>query len=205
MNINYRKDLARQLQEVAALPEKPRLLLHACCGPCAAPVLEKLRDFFRITILYYNPNTGPEAEYLRRLEALKKVRAAIAPESELLVPDYRPEEFHALARGLEALPEGDARCRACWQLRLENTARLAKEGGYDWFGSVLTLGTTKPGRVLNPMGEALSKTYGVRWLIADFKKDGGYDRSLELCEALGIYRQDYCGCVYSIPKERAKA
>ncbi|MBQ4321302.1 MAG: epoxyqueuosine reductase QueH [Oscillospiraceae bacterium] len=197
MNINYRKDLARLLQEVSALPEKPKLLLHACCGPCAAPVLERLSPYFRLTILYYNPNTAPEAEFLRRLAAVKTIAAAQPEPVPVIVPEYRPEEFYAPAAGMEHLPEGGKRCLLCWELRLRETALQAAKLGFPWFGSTLTVGPTKNARIINPMGDALAKETGLRWLTADFKKDGGYDRARILSQQYGLYRQDFCGCTPS--------
>ena len=197
MNINYRKDLARLLTEVSSLPEKPKLLLHACCGPCAAPVLERLQPYFRITILYYNPNTAPETEFLRRLEALETISAAQPEPVKVLVPEYRPEAFYGPAAGMEQLPEGGKRCHLCWELRLQETALQAKKLGFPWFGSTLTVGPTKNARIINPMGDALAKEFSLRWLTADFKKDGGYDRARILCQQYGLYRQDFCGCASS--------
>ena len=197
MNINYRKDLARLLGEAEKLPEKPALLLHACCGPCAAPVLERLHPYFDITVLYYNPNTAPETEFYRRLEALKTIAAAQPEPVTVLVPEYRPEAFYGPAAGMENLPEGGMRCRLCWELRLRETAREAKARGFFWFGSTLTVGPTKNARIINPLGESLAAEYGLRWLTADFKKDGGYDRARILCQEYGLYRQDFCGCIPS--------
>ena len=196
--LNDAQALAATLRAVSALPHKPRLLLQACCGPCSTTVLEQLTPSFDITVLYYNPNTWPEAEFLKRLDALQTtVSVHSLP---ILTPEYRHVEFLGAARGLEAEPEGGGRCEKCWLLRLRYTAQYAAEHGYEWFGSTLTVGPTKDAKRINPMGEALEKEYGIRYLRANFKKAGGYLRSLELSRELGLYRQNYCGCEFSIRK-----
>lgn len=185
------------LEEAAALPRQPRLLLHACCGPCSTAVLERLGRAFSVTLYYYNPNTFPREEYLRRLEALETVRLARPEAPELVTADYDHGEFLTAAAGMEALPEGGARCTACWELRLRRTAELAAGRGFEFFGSTLTLGPTKDARRINAIGKALEAEFGVRWLRADFKKGGGYARSLELSRELALYRQNYCGCEFA--------
>ena len=189
--------MRRILEETGASGRKPRLLLQACCGPCSASSLEQLGEVFQLTILYYNPNTWPEAEFLRREAALEMVLARQVRPPELLVPTYDHGEFLAAARGLEKEPKGGARCEACWHLRLERTAQIAAEKGFEWIGTTLTVGPTKKAAVINPIGEALAAEYGLRWLPADFKKGGGYQRSLELSREMGLYRQDYCGCEFA--------
>ena len=203
MHTDYKEALRRILEETETSGKKPRLLLQACCGPCSSSVLEQLGSVFDLTVLYYNPNTYPEAEFLRRKEALETVLARQEFSPELIVPSYDHGEFLQAARGLEEEPEGGARCEACWRLRLEKTARLAAEKGYEWIGTTLTVGPTKKAAVINPIGEALAAKYGLRWLAADFKKGGGYQRSLELSREMGIYRQNYCGCEFA-PGGRAK-
>ena len=203
MQTNDKEALRRILEETAASGRRPRLLLQACCGPCSAPVLERLGEVFELTVLYYNPNTYPEAEFLRRKDALNTVLAHTDPAPELIVPPYDHGEFLAAVRGLEGESEGGARCEACQRLRLEKTARTAAENGFEWFGTTLTVGPTKKAAVINPIGLALAAKYGLRWLTADFKKGGGYERSLQLSRELGLYRQDYCGCEFA-PGGRGK-
>lgn len=192
---NYQKELDGV---IAALPkeQKPRLLLQGCCGPCSSYVLEYLTQYFDVTLLFYNPNIRPESEYDKRLAALKQLLAAM-PEGaavKLLEPGWRGGEYMAAVKGLENEPEGGARCAVCFRLRLEEAARLAAEGGYAFFGTTLTVSPHKNAALLNELGAALEKQYGVRWLPSDFKKRNGYLRSIQLSREYGIYRQEYCGC-----------
>ncbi len=204
MHTDYKEAFLRILEETGSSGRKPRLLLQACCGPCSSSALEQLGNVFDLTVLYYNPNTYPEIEFLRRKEALETVLARQEVPPELVVPPYDHEEFLNTVRGLEEEPEGGARCEACWRLRLEKTARLGAEKGYEWIGTTLTVGPTKKAAVINPIGKELAAEYGLHWLEADFKKGGGYQRSLELSREMGIYRQNYCGCEYA-PGGRAKS
>jgi predicted adenine nucleotide alpha hydrolase (AANH) superfamily ATPase len=193
MKTNYQLQTDRC---IAALDgeKKPSLLLHSCCGPCSSYVLEYLTQYFDITLLYYNPNIQPEAEYEKRLfyqrEVLRHIPAA------LLACDYDGDAFEAVARGYEEEPEGGARCTRCFLLRLEETARRAAAGGFDWFCTTLTVSPHKDAARINRIGAALAARYGVRWLPGDFKKRDGYLRSIRLSEAYGLYRQDWCGCRY---------
>ena len=192
---NFQKELDGV---IAALPEKTgrRLLLQGCCGPCSSYVIEYLTRHFDVTLLFYNPNIRPEAEYEKRLAALKELLSQM-PEGaavRLIEPGWRGEKFMKAVRGLENEPEGGARCPVCFRLRLEETARLAAEGGYDFFGTTLTVSPHKNADTLNAIGEALERQYGVRWLPSDFKKRNGYLRSIQLSKQYGIYRQEYCGC-----------
>ena len=191
---NYQKELDGVL---AGLGEsRPRLLLQGCCGPCSSYVLEYLTRYFDVTLLFYNPNIRPEAEYDKRLAALKELLAKMpaAATVKLVEPGWRGEEFLSAVTGLENEPEGGARCPVCFRLRLEEAARLAAEGGYDFFGTTLTVSPHKDAPLLNAIGEALERQYGVRWLPSDFKKRNGYLRSIQLSKQYGIYRQEYCGC-----------
>lgn len=191
--INYQKKLDAVLE---TLETRPRLLLQGCCGPCSSYVLEYLTRYFDVTLLYYNPNIRPEAEYERRLAALEELleKMPTASPVRLVRPGWRGEEYMAAIEGLENEPEGGARCTVCFRLRLGETARLAAEGGFDFFGTTLTVSPHKDAQLLNRMGEALERKYGVRWLPSDFKKRNGYLRSIQLSKAYGIYRQEYCGC-----------
>ena len=193
MKENYQK----QLDAITSkLPEHPRLLLQSCCGPCSTYVLSYLINYFDITLLYYNPNIQPRAEYDLRLENQRKVLAAM-PEVHILECPYDGEAYTAAVHGLEAEPEGGARCTVCFRLRLEETARLAVEGQYDYFCTTLTVSPHKDAQRINAIGEALGRQYGVKWLPSDFKKREGYKQSIALSQELGLYRQDYCGCLYS--------
>lgn len=193
MKENYQKKLEALLD---GLDGTPRLLLQSCCGPCSSYVLEYLTAYFDVTVLYYNPNIRPQAEYEKRLETQKQLLAAmpLARPVKLVEPGWRGEEFEAAARGLEAEPEGGARCTRCFMLRLEETARQAAQGGFDFFGTTLTVSPQKNAPLLNEIGEALAGRYGVAWLPSDFKKRGGYLRSIQLSKQYGLYRQEYCGC-----------
>lgn len=218
----------------AGQPERrpARLLLHSCCAPCSSYVLEYLRAYFEITVLYYNPNITRVREYEKRVqeqerliglmneEGENRARAAGQEPEELpagqeqaggqpafpihfLEGPYEPERFFEIARGLEQAPEGGERCFRCYELRLEETARLAARQGYDCFTTTLTISPLKDAQKLNEIGERLGKKYGVAFLPSDFKKKNGYRRSVELSEQYGLYRQNYCGCVFSERTGRA--
>ena len=186
--------------EMKAAPDGARLLLHSCCGPCSSRCIEELKEKFRVTVFYYNPNITDPAEYAhRKAEQLRLLRETGWADS--LDCDYDPAGFFAAAKGLEGEPEGGARCRACFVLRLSRTARAAKEGGYAYFCSTLSVSPHKNAAWLNEIGEKLQEECGVLWLHNDFKKRGGYLRSTQLAREYGLYRQNYCGCIFS---ERAE-
>lgn len=197
---NYQRELDRIL---AQLTVPSRLLLHSCCAPCSSYVLEYLRRYFEITVFYYNPNISMEEEYQKRVEEQKRLIAAYnkLPDSgypiSVIEGDYEPEVFYAAAKGLEQCPEGGERCFACYELRLEKTARLAKQLGQDYFTTTLTISPLKNAAKLNEIGERLSEAYQIPWLPSDFKKKNGYKRSIELSAEYELYRQNYCGCIYS--------
>ena len=181
---------------------RPRLLLHACCGPCSSAVLEQLCQYFDITVLYYNPNTWPAEEYYRRGEELKKFVAAAHPLGVTVVEDtYDPQEFYTAVQGLEAEPERGGRCTVCYRLRMRRAAQYAAEHGFDWFTTTLSISPHKNAALLNEIGESLARQYGVTWLPSDFKKKGGYQASIALSRQYCLYRQNYCGCIFS-KKER---
>ena len=198
MKQNYQKQMDAV---VASLPqgERPRLLLQSCCGPCSSYVLEALTPYFRVTVLYYNPNIQPRAEYDLRLENQRKIIAALPTPSavDILECDYDGEKYDAAVKGLESEPEGGARCTVCFRLRLEETAKRASELCYDWFCTTLTVSPHKDAERLNQIGKALGERYGVPFLPSDFKKREGYKRSIQLSKEFDLYRQDYCGCLYS--------
>ena len=182
---------------IASLGEvRPRLLLHSCCGPCSSAVLEQVTAWFDVTVYFYNPNILPPAEFEKRLEWQKYLleKAPFAKNVGLIVPRYDPAEFVAAARGLENEPEGGARCTECFALRLGRTAEAAREGGFDFFATTLTVSPHKNAPRINAVGAALGENAGVRWLPSDFKKKDGYKRSLELSREYGLYRQAWCGC-----------
>ncbi len=172
--------------------EKKKLLIHACCGPCSTSVLELLNKYFLIDVLYYNPNIYPEEEYKKRLNALKKVSKNIISFS------YDSDLFTNLVKGLETEKEGGLRCYKCIEARLRKTATYAKENGYDFFTTTLSVSPHKNSKMINEIGYKLEKEYNIKYLYSDFKKKEGYKRSITLSKDLNLYRQTYCGCKYSI-------
>lgn len=185
-----------QLEENAA---PPRLLLHSCCAPCSSYTLEYLSDYFDITVYYYNPNISPEDEFDKRFREQQRLIEALPTKHpvRLVRGAYCAADFEAIAKGLEAVPEGGERCFRCYRLRLEHTARLAKENGFDYFCTTLSISPLKNAQKINEIGEALGAQYGVAWLPSDFKKHEGYKRSIELSRTYRLYRQNFCGCRYS--------
>ncbi len=173
-----------------------KLLLHSCCAPCSSYCLKETAKAFRVTVFYYNPNLDCEAEYVKRKsEQLRFLRET--GYADFLDCDYSPEEFAEAVEGYEQEPEGGARCSRCFRLRLEKTARAAKAGGFDYFGTTLTVSPVKNAALINEIGYELQDLYGVKYLPSDFKKRGGYYESVALSKQYGLYRQNYCGCVYS--------
>ena len=195
---NYQKELDREIQKLEE-GHVPSLLLHSCCAPCSSYVLEYLSEYFSITVFYYNPNIYPESEYRTRVQEQKGFIGSLPAKYPVsfLEGDYIPHDFYACAKGMEHLPEGGERCFACYRLRLEAAVRMAKEKGYDYFATTLSISPLKNAEKLNEIGEELAASHGVRWLPNDFKKRNGYKRSIELSREYGLYRQDYCGCIYS--------
>ena len=199
MKQNYQLMLDKTLADLEKSGERPTLLLHACCAPCSSYVLEYLSKYFKITLFFYNPNISPESEYSMRLCELERFLRDTGLDGEvtILPSKYEPERFFHVARGLEDVPEGGERCEKCFELRLEESASAAKDGGFDYFTTTLSISPHKNAELLAKIGEDTSKKYGVKYLYSDFKKKGGYLRSCRLSEEYGLYRQDYCGCVYS--------
>ena len=195
--MNYQLKLEEILKENKE--KTPKLLLHSCCAPCSSYVLEYLTNYFEITILFYNPNITKEEEYLKRLNEIKKLVETIPHKNKIEVVEgrYNPQEFLDIAKGLEDLKEGGERCFKCYRLRQEEAAKYAKENNYDFFTTTLSISPHKNADKLNEIGEELSRIYQVNYLYADFKKKGGYQRSIELSREYDLYRQDYCGCIYS--------
>ena len=194
---NYRKEMDTVIRGLGE--SVPTLFLHSCCAPCSSAVLEELSQYFEITVFYYNPNISPEEEFKKRTEeVLRLIREmkTVHP-VHFQLGSYEPERFYEAARGLEQEPEGGRRCTVCFRLRLEKTAALAAEKGFDYFTTTLTVSPYKNAPLLNALGENISDQYGVPFLNSDFKKNDGYKRSIELSKQYGLYRQNYCGCVYS--------
>ncbi|MBP3705802.1 MAG: epoxyqueuosine reductase QueH [Clostridia bacterium] len=198
MKENYQKLMEAEIQKIRILNKKPRLLLHACCAPCSSAVLEVLRDYFEITIFFYNPNICPKEEFICRLQELKRLLNEMNLENiDIISPRYNGDEFEDIARGLENVQEGGQRCLKCYRLRLEKTAQYAQAHKYDYFTTTLTVSPYKNAEWLNCIGLELENTYLTKYLCSDFKKKDGYKRSCELSKRYGLYRQNYCGCIYS--------
>lgn len=194
--INYQLLTDKITEEIARSGVRPRLLLHACCAPCASYVLEYLTEYFNIDVYFYNPNILPAEEYEKRLSELHRL-IGVQPykgEVNLIEGKYEPEAYLETARQLWDEPEGGGRCTVCLDMRVSETARLAAEGSYDFFATTLTVSPHKNAQLLNELGYAAAEKYGAVWLPSDFKKRGGYLRSTEICKEYGIYRQNYCGC-----------
>ena len=180
------------------LKGKPSLLLHACCGVCSSSVLEKLLPYFNITVLYYNPNIYPEEEYIKRYNTLKELISKMNIDVKLIKKEYKSEEFENIAKGLEDEKEGGERCTKCFYLRLNETAKIAKDNNYDYFCTTLSVSPYKDSQKLNKIGKILESKYKIKYLYSDFKKKEGYKRSNELSKKYNLYRQHYCGCRYSL-------
>ena len=204
--INYQKELDKVIEVLQRQGREPRLLLHSCCAPCSSYVLEYLSRYFEITVFYYNPNIYPPEEFGKRVEEQKRLIAQLPAEHPISFLDgpYEPERFYEMARGLEQVPEGGERCFKCYRLRLTETAEMARAGKYDYFTTTLSISPLKNAEKLNEIGGQLAKDYGVDYLYSDFKKRNGYKRSTELSKEYGLYRQDYCGCVFSMRERRAQ-
>lgn len=199
-NRNYQKEMEKIIQGLRE--EKKSLLLHSCCAPCSSAVLEKLQEIFEITVFFYNPNISEDAEYKKRVEEQKRLIAVLNEKNSgypirIVEGNYEPQEFYNIAKGLENCPEGGERCFQCYALRLEKTARMAKEGGYDYFTTTLTISPLKNAAKLNEIGEEMALKYETTFLPSDFKKKEGYKRSIELSKEYDLYRQNYCGCAFS--------
>lgn len=179
--------------------EKKKLLLHCCCAPCSSATLERLQDEYEVDIYYYNPNIEPEEEFLKRAGEEERFVQAFHPDGgvKVITAEYEHEAFEEIARGREEMPERSERCYLCYELRMKKTAEYAKEHGYDLFTTSLSISPYKSSRWINEIGERLEKEIGVLFLHSDFKKQNGYKRSIELSREYNLYRQDWCGCVYS--------
>ena len=193
--INYDKQLNAIIEQNILKGIKPKLLLHSCCAPCSSACILKLQSAFQITVFYYNPNIDNELEYYKRQD--EQVKFCKNFGITVIENPFNPSEFYSLAKGLENLKEGGERCFKCYQLRLKKTAEFAKENGFDYFATTLTLSPLKNAEKLNEIGFNLQSEIGVKYLPSDFKKDGGYLKSIELSKEYNLYRQNYCGCSYS--------
>lgn len=194
--MNYDLEMEKQLTEIQ---EGSKLLLHACCAPCSSAVLERLANFFQITIYYYNPNITEKEEYQKRIEEIKKLISFINPKYEvsLIEGKREPEKYYEIAKDLENEPERGKRCYKCYELRLEETAKLAEKLNFPYFCTTLTLSPHKNSNWINEIGKNLDKKVQPTYIYSDFKKKEGYKRSIELSKKYNLYRQDYCGCIYS--------
>lgn len=197
--INYQKNLDKIIENIEKSGETPTLFLHSCCAPCSSYVLEYLSEYFKITIFYYNPNIYPEEEYLKRVAEQKRLISQLPTKNKVDFEEigYDSSEFFNAVKGLENIPEGGERCFVCYKLRLEKTAKLAAEKGFDYFTTTLSISPYKNAQKLNEISEELGEIYKVKALPADFKKKEGYKRSVELSAEYNLYRQNYCGCVFS--------
>ncbi|MGN0807074.1 MAG: epoxyqueuosine reductase QueH [Candidatus Coproplasma sp.] len=194
--INYDKEQQKIISGFNG--EKPKLLLHACCAPCSSACLEKLKDFFAVTVFFYNPNIEDE-EYFKRKDELIRLICETGW-AQICDCEHDTQSFYDSVKGLELCEEGGERCKKCFSLRLERTALQAQRQGYDFFTTTLTISPLKDETLINSIGFSLAEKYGVKWLPSDFKKRNGYLRSIELSKQYSLYRQNYCGCIYSMPK-----
>ena len=202
--VNYQKELDRLISSLQKEGRVPRLLLHSCCAPCSSYVLEYLSEYFEITVFYYNPNIFPESEYTKRLLEQQTLISDMNfkhPVS-FLAGNYDKDKFYSIAAGLEHVKEGGERCFKCYELRLNETAQMAAKGGFDYFTTTLSISTMKNAEKLNTIGKDIASRYGIKYLQSDFKKKNGYKRSIELSKTHGLYRQDYCGCQFSMESRR---
>lgn len=195
--INYQLMLDKTLEEISSSGKHPSLLLHACCAPCSSYVLEYLEKYFDITVFFYNPNISPRQEYLRRSAEIARLISEMCPDVRLVEGKYEPERFYEMSKGLENEPERGARCLKCYRLRLEESASAALSLSCDYFTTTLSISPQKDSAVLNSIGGDVGDKYGISYLYSDFKKRGGFKRSTELSEKYGLYRQDFCGCIFS--------
>lgn len=195
--INYQKETDSVIESLNGTV--PTLLLHSCCAPCSSYTLEYLSRYFSITVFYFNPNISPKAEFDKRFAEQKRLIETLPSENKisLICGDYNYDEFLNIARGYESVPEGGERCFRCYRMRLEKTAEFAKQNGFDYFCTTLSISPLKNSQKINEIGFNVAEKYGVKWLPSDFKKREGYKRSIELSREYDLYRQNFCGCVFS--------
>lgn len=207
---NYQKHLLDKIEQIKKTGEKPRLLLHVCCAPCSSACLDVLKEWFDITLLFYNPNIHPQEEYLKRQEELadfvNTLNKNLQSNIKILECEYDPSEFFDTIKGLEKEKEGGKRCKKCFELRLSKTAEICKKMGFDYFTTTLTLSPYKNSELLNQIGKEMQNRFNSPYLFSDFKKNDGYKKSIIFSKQYNLYRQDYCGCVFSkIEREEQKA
>lgn len=204
--INYQKELDSLIEKLTKEESVPTLLLHSCCAPCSSYILEYLSNYFKITIFFYNPNIYPLEEFSRRVEEQKRFISELKVKHEInfIEGKYDTNSFYEISKGMEKEKEGGERCFKCYELRLKETAIIVKEKGFDYFTTTLSISPHKNSQKLNEIGKKLSEEYNVKYLYSDFKKKEGYKRSIELSKEYSLYRQDYCGCVFS-KNERLEA
>lgn len=197
--MNYQKELDKLIKRLETEKRVPKLLLHSCCAPCSSYVLEYLSNYFSITVFYYNPNISPESEYTKRLFEQQRLidRLPAKHPVAFAAGPYDSGRFYEMAKGLEHVKEGGERCLRCYELRLRETAQMAKDAGFDYFTTTLSISPLKKAEKLNEIGLRVAEEFGVSYLLSDFKKKNGYKRSIELSKEYGLYRQNYCGCVFS--------
>lgn len=203
---NYQLALDEVIRRHAMVGERPSLVLHSCCAPCSSYVIEYLSRHFRILLVYYNPNIAPQEEYERRAAEQRRLieQMPSAGGVTFLAGRYEPERFERMALGLEEEPEGGRRCELCYRMRMEEAARIAAANGADYFSTTLTISPLKSARKINMIGESIAEETGVSFLPSDFKKRGGYLRSIELSREYGLYRQNFCGCRFSRERNAAR-
>lgn len=201
---NFQKELDKFVLKLQEEKKVPTILLHSCCAPCSSHCIEYLSQYFRVTVFYYNPNISYEEEYRKRVEEEKRFIMEFPTKYpvEFIEGDYDTSKFYDMAKGLEKCPEGGERCFKCYELRLRETAKLAKEKGFDYFTTTLSISPLKSSLKLNEIGLKLEEEYGMKYLLSDFKKKNGYKRSIELSKEYNLYRQNFCGCVYSRVEKR---
>jgi len=205
--INYQIEMERELGRLADAKRRPMLVLHSCCAPCSSAVLERLHEAFELVVYYYNPNISPEAEFRHRAEEQARLicEMPLRDDVRMVEGEYEPQLFYDRVRGHEDDPEGGERCGICFEMRLRKTAEYARSIGAEYFTTTLSISPLKDAQRLNSLGEAIAAEFGLRYLPSDFKKKDGYRRSCVLSEEYGLYRQDFCGCVFSrMERERAR-
>lgn len=199
--INYQKELDQIINRIVKKGVVPKLLMHSCCAPCSSYCLEYLSNYFEVTVLYYNPNIFPEDEYFHRVTEQKRLvtelNKKVLHKISFVAGKFEPDKFFTMAKGLELEPEGGKRCYGCFTMRLKEAAEYAKKNQFDYFTTTLTISPLKNADTLNAIGKELELEYAMPYLVSDFKKKNGYKRSTELSKEYNLYRQDYCGCVYS--------
>ena len=202
--INYQRELDKITENIKASGQPKTLLLHSCCAPCSSYVLKYLSEYFKITLLYFNPNISPREEYEKRVSEQKRLirEMPVKYPVEFIEGRYEPQEYYDAVKGLESEPEGGARCMVCYELRLREAAKYAAEGKFDYFTTTLSISPLKNAQKINEIGEKVGTEYGVHHLPSDFKKKEGYKQSVELSREYRLYRQNFCGCVFSKGAEK---